>query len=96
MKINKIREILSSRESMIVEFKQSHTKLNKDVFESVCAFLNRNGGHLLLGVEDKGNVIGIAPEAIDKVKKDFVTSMNNPQKIEFFLLQKYLNLNQNF
>lgn len=81
MKINKIKEILSSGESMIVEFKQSHTKLNKDVFESVCAFLNRNGGHLFLGVEDKGNVIGIAPEAIDKVKKDFVTSMNNPQKI---------------
>lgn len=28
---------------MTVEFKQSHKKLNKDVFESVCAFLNRNG-----------------------------------------------------
>lgn len=27
-----------------VEFKQSKSKLNKDVYESVCAFLNRNGG----------------------------------------------------
>jgi type I site-specific restriction endonuclease len=27
-------------------------KLNKDVFESICAFLNRNGGDLILGVND--------------------------------------------
>ena len=50
-------------------------------FESVCAFLNQNGGHLFLGVEDKGGIVGINPEAIEKVKKEFVTSMNNPQKI---------------
>lgn len=79
---------------MTVEFKQSHKKLNKDVFESVCAFLNRNGGHLFLGVEDKGNVIGIASEAIDKVKKDFVTSMNNSQKISptFYLSVEELEI----
>lgn len=81
MKIDKVREILSEGESMTVEFKQSHTKLNKDVFESVCAFLNRNGGHLFLGVEDKGGIVGIDKEAIEKVKKDFVTSMNNSTKI---------------
>jgi ATP-dependent DNA helicase RecG len=62
MKIDKFKEILSNGESMTVEFKQSHNKLNKDVFESVCAFLNRNGGHLFLGVEDKGSVIGIVQE----------------------------------
>jgi len=59
MKINKIKEFLSGGESITVEFKQSHNKLNKDVFESVCAFLNRSGGHLLLGVEDKGNIVGV-------------------------------------
>lgn len=94
MKVNKIKEILRGRESITVEFKQSHNKLNKDVFESVCAFLNRSGGHLLLGVEDKGNVIGIAPEAIEKIKKNFVTSMNNPQKISptFYLSVEELEI----
>jgi len=53
VKVDKVKEFLSNGESMTVEFKQSHKKLNKDVFESVCAFLNRNGGHLFLGVEDK-------------------------------------------
>ncbi|TAH59271.1 MAG: AAA family ATPase, partial [Gottschalkiaceae bacterium] len=81
MKIEKLKELLTGGEGINVEFKQSRNKLNKDVFESVCAFLNRNGGHLFLGVEDKGGIIGIEPGAVDKLKKDFVTSMNNAQKI---------------
>ena len=81
MKIENLIELLTGGEGINVEFKQSRNKLNKDVFESVCAFLNRNGGHLFLGVEDKGGIIGIEPGAVDKLKKDFVTSMNNAQKI---------------
>ena len=81
MKIERLKEIISGGESITVEFKQSKAKLNKDVFESVCAFLNRNGGYLFLGVEDKGGITGIDPEAVERVKKEFVSSMNNPQKI---------------
>jgi hypothetical protein len=51
MKPEKLSEIISGGEGLTVEFKQSRTKLNRDVFETVCAFLNRNGGHLFLGVE---------------------------------------------
>ncbi len=53
MKIDKLQELIVGGENINVEFKQSRNKLNRDVFESVCAFLNRNGGHLLLGVEDR-------------------------------------------
>ena len=81
MKMEKLQKLLCCGEGLTVEFKQSKSKLNKDVFESVCAFLNRNGGHLFLGVEDKGGIVGVDTEAVEKVKKDFVTSMNNPQKI---------------
>lgn len=81
MNIERLQKLIAAGESINVEFKQSKNKLNKDVFDSVCSFLNRNGGHLFLGVEDKGGIIGIEPESIEKVKKDFVTSMNNPQKI---------------
>ncbi len=51
------------------------------MFESVCAFLNRSGGHLFLGIKDNGEIIGIYPEEINKIKKDFVTSLNNSNKI---------------
>ncbi|MBZ9685767.1 putative DNA binding domain-containing protein [Clostridium estertheticum] len=81
MNIERIKEILNGGESLTVEFKQSKNKLNKDVFESLCAFLNRNGGHLFLGVNDVGNAVGIDDEAINKVKKEFVTSINNIQKL---------------
>ncbi|HLR36303.1 MAG TPA: RNA-binding domain-containing protein [Tissierellales bacterium] len=45
MKINHILEMINSGEGLNIEFKESRNKLNKDVFDSVCAFLNRNGGH---------------------------------------------------
>ena len=58
-------------------------------------FLNRNGGQLFLGVEDKGGIVGIEPEAIEKIKKEFVTSMNNPQKISptFYLSVEKIEIN---
>jgi len=74
MKPEKLREIISAGESLTVEFKQSRNKLNRDVFETVCAFLNRNGGHLFLGVDDQGGIVGIEPAAIEKLKMDFVTA----------------------
>ena len=76
-----IRTLLDGGESITVEFKESKTELNKDVFESVCGMLNRLGGHLLLGVKDNGEVVGVEPSCVDKIKKNFVTSINNPDKI---------------
>ena len=75
MKLKKLKEFLLDGESLTVEFKQSKNKLNKDVFESVCAFLNRNGGNLFLGVDDDGIVVGIDEDSVEKIKKNFVTSI---------------------
>lgn len=76
-----ILEKLNKGEGIDIEFKKSKNKLNKDVFESVCAFLNRNGGHLFLGVDDDGTIIGIDEDSVGKIKDNFVTLMNNPDKI---------------
>lgn len=81
MNITDIRKLLDDGESITVEFKESKTELNKDVFESVCGMLNRLGGHLLLGVKDNGDVVGVERSCVDKIKKNFVTSINNPDKI---------------
>lgn len=67
---------------MQVEFKACRDALNRDVYESVCAFLNRSGGDLLLGVTDDGEVSGVAPGAVERIKQDFVTALNNPQKLD--------------
>jgi len=81
MKPEKLKEIIRGGEGVNVEFKQSKNCLNRDVFQSVCAFLNRNGGHLLLGVDDSGNISGLDNSSVDKVKMEFVTSVNNQQKL---------------
>lgn len=76
-----IQVLTAQGEGLSVEFKTCHDQLNRDVYETVCAFLNRHGGSLLLGVDNAGTITGIAPEAIERIRKDFVTAVNNPQKL---------------
>lgn len=76
-----ILELIRSGESTTVEFKKSTNEITKDVYDTVCSFSNRDGGHIFLGVEDNGLIIGIVPEALDQMKKDFVTAVNNSNKI---------------
>ena len=85
----KFKTIISNGESLTVEFKESKTQLNKDVYETVCAFSNRAGGDIFLGVKDDGTIVGVEEEAIESIKKDFVTTINNPQK---FSPPLYLNI----
>ena len=51
-----------------VEFKKSTNEITKDVYDTVCSFSNRDGGIILLGVKDNGEVLGIAPDAVDRMK----------------------------
>ncbi len=81
MDVTQIRKLINQGEGINIEFKESKNKLNKDVFESVCAFLNRIGGHLFLGVKDNGDIVGLDEESVNKLKNDFITSMNNSLKI---------------
>jgi len=76
-----IKELIRQGEGISIEFKECQNKLSKDVFESICAFLNRKGGNLLLGVNDRGNITGINPQAVNQVKAEMVTTLNNPQKL---------------
>ena len=83
-----VERLLSQPESINLEFKQSRTGLPSDVFESVCAFLNRQGGHLLLGARDDGTPIGIPEGTIDALQRDFAALSNNPNKLQpVFLLE---------
>jgi ATP-dependent DNA helicase RecG len=45
-KMNKagIKKLISKGEGISIEFKECRNKLNKNVFESICAFLNRYSG----------------------------------------------------
>ncbi len=82
MTVDELRELIHSGEKMDVEFKKSENGLNKDIYESVCSFNNRNGGHLILGIADTTKeIVGVNPQKVDKILKDFTTSVNNANKI---------------
>ncbi len=57
MDINQITAIVQQGESHNIEFKKSTAQL-KSAFETACAFLNGQGGVVLMGVSDKGKIIG--------------------------------------
>jgi len=75
-----LKKIIKKGEGISVEFKKSRSKLNKDVFDSVCAFLNRHGGHIFLGIEDDGTICGVGEDVSDILNR-FVTAANNSQKL---------------
>lgn len=81
MKLEEIMKLIQNGEKIDVEFKESNNTLPKDIYDSVCSFNNRNGGHILLGVSDKKQIIGVNEDKIDKIIKEFTTSVNNSQKI---------------
>ena len=61
--------LIKSGENIAVEFKQATNALNKDVYDTICAFCNREGGHIFLGVKDKTNeVLGIDPDMLLALK----------------------------
>ena len=77
----KITKLLRTGETYNIEFKECKREINKDTYETVCAFLNRSGGELLLGVNDSGKITGIDKDRIEQIRADFITAINNPQKI---------------
>ena len=74
-------QMIRQGEGITTEFKTCRNRLSRDVYETVCSFLNRDGGTILLGVTDSGIIQGIEPDAVASIKKDFVTAINNPQKV---------------
>lgn len=73
--------LIRQGEGLTVEFKKSTTEITSDVYDTVCSFSNREGGHIFLGVKDNGEIVGVQKDRVDQVKKNFVTAINNKNKI---------------
>ena len=76
-----IKKLIASGEKIDVELKESKNTLNKDIYDTVASFNNRTGGHIILGVNDKREIVGVNPAKVDKMIKDFTTAINNPKKV---------------
>jgi len=85
-----IREYIAGDEGLHCEFKEAANQLPRNLMETVCAFLNTDGGNIFLGVADDGAITGVDPESVEKLKSDLANLNNNPQKItpSYILMSK--------
>ena len=90
-----IYSLISKGEGLEIEFKESYDSLSRSVFETICSFLNRNGGHILLGVTDSGFVKGVSEDSIQQQLDVLARDMNNSQIVSpgFFLSAEVVALN---
>ena len=80
MPADKAKELLAAGEGLTVEFKSlASGRLGNSVFETVAAFSNRYGGHILMGVSDDGSVQGIAANHVDALRRNFANVLSNPE-----------------
>jgi len=74
--------ILRAHEWRDIEFKKAQIDVPRDAYETVSAFANTDGGHLVFGVSKNGKdfeVVGVLN--VDKVQNDFITSLRQHDKI---------------
>lgn len=71
-----ILDLLSKHEWKDVEFKEAQFAVPKNAYETVSAFANTEGGHLVFGVKKDSSafeVVGVID--VDKVQNEFLTAL---------------------
>lgn len=74
----KVMELIARGEGMSVEFKRCGSLPERDTFETICSFANRQGGHILLGVSDDGDIEGVSENAVVSIERNVVNVTSNP------------------
>lgn len=67
-----LSNLIKNGECSTVEFKTAKKKLPDNLFETICSMLNRNGGHIFLGIQDDGTVSGVYKDYVRDMKRNFV------------------------
>ena len=61
-----IQSLIDSGEGYNVEFKVRVPSKVRELTEEICAFANADGGYLLIGIDDNGQIIGTSLEKIGR------------------------------
>ena len=84
-----LKQITKNREKRTLEYKESYNELPSSLFETVCAFLNRDGGVIVLGALDDGTISsGVNSACVEQLSKNLANMSNNSEVLSpTFLLQ---------
>lgn len=73
-----IERLLALGEGIRIEFKEAQNGVSDTLFDTVSSFLNKEGGIILFGVSDDGDVLGLKEANLMQLKQNVVTALNNP------------------
>jgi ATP-dependent DNA helicase RecG len=74
-----LKRILAKGEGLRIEFKEVQNGVPDSLYDTVSSFLNREGGIILLGVDNNARVLGLSGQNLMQLKQDIVTALNNPE-----------------
>ena len=77
METKQFISISKEGENSQIEYKTCYDQISYSLYESVCSFLNHNGGYILIGVNDKGKIIGLNPDKIQDLRNNIITTVKN-------------------
>jgi len=73
----RVQNLLSSHESIRLEFKEARNAIPAFFYQTICAFLNREGGDILFGVDDRGVPVGVESAEADRLCSAIASSTND-------------------
>jgi ATP-dependent DNA helicase RecG len=82
MNIDRVKRLLKERENIRLEFKEAAFALPGNLFETICGMLNRDGGDIVLGVNNAGELTGVEESQVPAMISDLVNLSNNPSKLD--------------
>ncbi|MGI8493798.1 MAG: AlbA family DNA-binding domain-containing protein [Pyrinomonadaceae bacterium] len=77
MTVEQLQQIIAQGEGLKVEFKEAKDSVPKGMYESVVSFSNTDGGTILFGVDDDGNITGVDRAAALQMQKNIVSTVNS-------------------
>lgn len=74
----KAQYIIEQGEGLNIEFKSCTNKIGSSVYDTVCSFLNHTGGHIFIGVDDNGDILGVDDKSVDGMIRNFINIISSP------------------
>ncbi|HOQ01172.1 MAG TPA: ATP-binding protein [Acetivibrio clariflavus] len=82
MNIDEIKKIIKDGENSYIEFKEENIRA-KELAEEIVAFSNSEGGIILIGVDDEGNIKGVSDDKIEETVMNICRNSCIPHIVPF-------------
>lgn len=79
MEADRFIELSGRGEGTTIEYKTCTEQVSESLYETVCSFLNHSGGHILVGVRNDGEIIGVNPTKAETLKSNIITAIKNTE-----------------